>query len=91
MTSDTLYEKTTRQPPPPVSLSPGQQTAGFKVVRVDHVPEVCANAYLLRHLQTGAHVMHLHCNDTEKAQVISFSTPPPDDTSVAHIIEHMVF
>ena len=43
-----------------------------------------------RHLATGLEVFHLACEDPENLFAFAFRTPPPDDSGVAHILEHSV-
>jgi Zn-dependent M16 (insulinase) family peptidase len=71
-------------------FSPGQQTDGFTVTRVETVPEFRCIAYELEHRGSGARILHLHNEDSENLFSITFPTPPPDDTGVPHIIEHSV-
>ena len=73
---------------PPATLAAGQEHAGFRITRVTPVPEIRATAYEARHLATGARFLHLHCDDRENLYAITFRTPPPDSTGVAHILEH---
>lgn len=71
-------------------LQPGDEVSGFKVARVERINEIRATAYEARHAETGARFLHLHCEDPENLYAITFRTPPPDDTGVAHILEHSV-
>lgn len=73
---------------PSATLAAGQEHAGFRITRVTPVPEIRATAYEARHLATGARFLHLHCDDRENLYAITFRTPPPDSTGVAHILEH---
>ncbi len=43
-----------------------------------------------RHLATGLEAFHLACDDPENLFAFAFRTPPPDDSGVAHILEHSV-
>ncbi len=75
---------------PAPTLKPGETLFGFRVERVQSVPEIRAVAYVIRHEATGAQVLHLHCEDPENLYAITFRTPPPDSTGVPHILEHSV-
>ena len=63
---------------------------GFKLERQDTVPEAASEAFVFKHIKSGARLLFLKNNDDNKVFSISFRTPPPDDTGVAHITEHSV-
>ena len=46
--------------------------------------------YVLRHNKSGARVILIENDDTNKTFSIGFRTPPEDSTGVAHITEHSV-
>ena len=71
-------------------LRAGQEISGFVVRAVTPVPELRLTAYELEHVRSGARLIHLHAADAENLFSITFSTPPPDDTGVPHIMEHAV-
>lgn len=71
-------------------LVPGTTCHGFAVERCETVPELDSDAYVLRHTTSGARLLHLACNDENKAFAIGFNTPPADSTGVFHILEHSV-
>ena len=71
-------------------LVPGTTCHGFTVERRETVPELDADAYVLRHTASGARLLHLACDDENKAFAIGFKTPPADSTGVFHILEHSV-
>ncbi|MCR8908054.1 insulinase family protein [Thermophilibacter sp. ET337] len=75
---------------PDPALATGTTHAGFTVTRVEALPEISGQAYLMRHDATGARALWLACADTNRAFAISFKTPPADDTGVFHILEHSV-
>lgn len=68
----------------------GSKVRGFRVIRVEDIPDVRATAYLIEHEATGARVIHLHTDDRENLFSVGFRTPPRDSTGVAHILEHSV-
>ncbi len=63
---------------------------GFEIIQEQYIEEVKSQARLLRHIQTGAELLSLENTDEHKAFGISFRTPPPDATGIAHILEHSV-
>lgn len=71
-------------------LVPGTTCHGFTVERRETVPELDADAYVLRHTASGARLLYLACDDENKAFAIGFKTPPADSTGVFHILEHSV-
>ena len=71
-------------------LVPGASLHGFDLTRSEDVPELDADAYVLRHAASGARLMYLACEDENKSFAIGFKTPPADDTGVFHILEHSV-
>ena len=68
----------------------GTDVHGFTVERSEEVPELDADAYVLRHKTSGARLLYLPCDDENKAFAIGFKTPPANDTGVFHILEHSV-
>ncbi len=81
-------KKSTRCPAP--TLAMGAPLHGFRVLRVEQIPEIRITAYEAEHEKTGAKVLHLHCDDRENLYSIGFRTPPTDSTGVPHILEHSV-
>ena len=75
---------------PAVTLAAGDQLHGFRVLRVEQIPDIRVTAYEIEHEKTGARVLHLHCDDRENLYAIGFRTPPADSTGVPHILEHSV-
>jgi len=73
-----------------VPFQPGEEIRGFRVVAVTPVEQLGAVACQFEHAASGARVLHLFCDDAENAFTINFPTPPPDDTGMPHILEHMV-
>lgn len=71
-------------------LVPGTTCHGFAVERCETVPELDADAYVLRHTASGARLLYLACDDENKAFAIGFKTPPADSAGVFHILEHSV-
>lgn len=71
-------------------LVPNTAVHGFSVLSRKEIDEIDACAYELRHDASSARVLHLACEDENKAFAIAFKTPPADDTGVFHILEHSV-
>lgn len=63
---------------------------GFELVKEQDVPEINSRARLFRHAKTGAELLSVENNDENKVFGITFFTPPPDSTGIAHIMEHSV-
>ncbi|HET6461012.1 MAG TPA: insulinase family protein [Syntrophales bacterium] len=72
------------------TLAAGQMAYGFRVLRVELIPEIRITAYEMEHVQTGAKILHLHCDDRENLYSVGFRTPPENSTGVPHILEHSV-
>ena len=75
---------------PDQGLHEGDEIDGFIVSEVTLLPAQRMVAYQLEHIRSGARLLHLYTDDAENLFSISFSTPPPDDTGVPHILEHSV-
>ncbi len=63
---------------------------GFELIKETHIAEINSNARIYRHIKTGAELLSLENNDENKCFGITFTTPPPDDTGLPHILEHSV-
>jgi len=63
---------------------------GFELKETRWVAELNANVYIYSHIRTGARLMHIDAEDTNKVFTIGFRTPPANHTGVAHILEHSV-
>jgi len=75
---------------PPLTFQAGDTWDGFKILRVEQIPEIRITAYEIIHEKTGARILHLHAFDRENLFAIGFRTPPPNSTGVPHILEHAV-
>ncbi|RWS26152.1 Presequence protease-like protein [Leptotrombidium deliense] len=67
----------------------GDLIHGYRLLRLQDVPELCLTAYHLQHEQTGAQHLHIARDDMNNAFAVSLRTTPTDDTGVAHILEHI--
>ena len=74
----------------PSCLRPGDRIHGYRVLRVEPLPEIHATAYMLDHPESGARHLHLERPDAENTFGVAFRTVPQDSTGVAHILEHTV-
>ncbi len=63
---------------------------GFELLREQRIAELNSTARLFRHAKTGAQFLSMENADENKVFGVSFFTPPPDSTGVAHIMEHSV-
>ena len=63
---------------------------GFELLRETEIPELNSKGKLYRHVQSGAELLCLENDDENKVFGVTFRTPPPDSTGVAHIMEHSV-
>ena len=62
----------------------------YSFVQKEKIDELNGYGYVLEHKKTGARVLLIENDDTNKVFSIAFRTPPADDTGVAHILEHSV-
>ena len=63
---------------------------GFEFLRSEDVKEINSIAHIFRHAMTKTEVIFLSNDDDNKVLMLSFKTPPFDDTGAAHILEHSV-
>ncbi len=63
---------------------------GFEEITTRDIAELRSRGTLFRHSKTGAELLSLEADDSNKVFGITFRTPPPDSTGVAHILEHSV-
>ena len=63
---------------------------GFELIREQDIPEINTRARIFRHVRTGAELISMENDDTNKAFGITFATPPEDSTGLPHILEHSV-
>ncbi|MDH3944500.1 MAG: insulinase family protein, partial [Anaerolineae bacterium] len=66
------------------------QTHGFELLKEQTIDEIKNKVRHFRHVKTGAELLSLENDDENKVFGISFRTPPPDSTGIAHIMEHSV-
>ncbi len=63
---------------------------GFKLLNVKEIKEIDSILYEFKHEGSGASLVYLANDDTNKCFSIGFRTLPEDSTGVCHIIEHSV-
>lgn len=73
-----------------MNLQIGNVYHGFKLLRQEEVKELNSIARIFIHEKSGAQLLDLVNDDSNKVFSIGFKTPPQDDTGVAHILEHSV-
>jgi presequence protease len=62
----------------------------YEVTEHHELADIRGEGYLLRHRKSGARVVLMPNEDSNKVFFIGFRTPPTDSSGVAHIIEHTV-
>jgi len=75
---------------PIADVAPGDEIHGYRVLRVENLPEIHAVFHELHHRATGARHIHVSRPDRENTFGVTFKTVPRDSTGVAHILEHVV-
>ncbi len=63
---------------------------GFELLREQNIPEINTRARIFRHVRTGAELVSMENDDTNKTFGITFATPPTDSAGLPHILEHSV-
>ena len=66
----------------------GDEVNGFKVTKITEFPLVNADIVLFEHVKTGAQVMYIANDDTNRTYEITFKTPAINDTGIPHVFEH---
>lgn len=62
----------------------------FKQIETQELPDIQSVGTIYEHVETGARVLYLANDDSNKAFTIGFKTPSYNDNGIAHIIEHSV-
>ena len=63
---------------------------GFILKENEFVKDINSKIQIFEHEKSGAKLMYIGNDDTNKTFSIGFKTPPTDDTGVMHILEHSV-
>ena len=71
-------------------MSKVETNHGFILQKEEFVQEINAQVRIMEHNKSGARLMHIQNDDSNKTFSISFRTPPNDDTGLPHILEHSV-
>ncbi len=72
------------------SYEVGQSYDGFKLQKKKFVKEVNANCLYFIHEKSGARLLKIDADDSNKLFNIAFKTRPEDDCGTPHIMEHSV-
>ncbi|MFV0362794.1 MAG: insulinase family protein [Suipraeoptans sp.] len=62
----------------------------YELIQEKEIPAIASKGYVLRHKKSGARVLLMENDDTNKVFSIGFRTPAPNSTGIAHIMEHSV-
>jgi Zn-dependent M16 (insulinase) family peptidase len=68
----------------------GENYYGFELNSVKEETKTQSTVMMFTHVKTGAKLMYIKNDDTQRVFDISFRTPATDNTGVNHIIEHSV-
>lgn len=66
----------------------GDEVNGFKVVGINRLDLINADLIVFEHEKTGARVMYIANDDTNRAFDITFRTPAINDSGIPHVFEH---
>lgn len=66
----------------------GEVVHGFEVVEVTEFPLINADVVAFVHQKTGAELLYLANDDTNRVFEITFKTPAESDMGVPHVFEH---
>lgn len=62
----------------------------YTVLQEQYLEDFKINAKLLKHNKSGARVVLMPCDDSNKVFSIAFKTAPIDNAGISHILEHSV-
>ena len=66
----------------------GETVSGFRVSEIREFPMVGAQALLFEHVKTGAGLMYIANEDTNRVFDLTFFTRAVDNTGLPHVFEH---
>ncbi len=72
-------------------LSIDKEYSGFKLIENKTLNEIDSNFKLFKHEKSGAELVFVDNDDTNKIFSIAFKTPAENDMGIPHIVEHSVF
>ncbi len=67
-----------------------QWNRNYRLINQKTVAEIHSEVFIFEHIKTGAKLMYVKNDDSNKVFSISFKTPPEDHTGCPHILEHSV-
>ena len=67
-----------------------EKVAAYRVLKTFPLPSLEAEVFELEHKKSGAKLVFVKNSDPSRTFMVSFRTPPYDDTGLAHIFEHAV-
>lgn len=68
--------------------SVGDALCGFRVKEIAHNGQYDLDLVLMEHERTGAQLIYIPCEDTERSFTVSFRTPAENDKGIPHVYEH---
>ena len=66
----------------------GDEICGFKVTQIVHNAQYDLDFVHMEHEKTGALLVYIPCEDTERSFTVSFRTPAESDKGIPHVYEH---
>ncbi|MGN0996938.1 MAG: insulinase family protein [Candidatus Ventricola sp.] len=70
------------------TLASGDELCGFTVTQVVHNEQYDLDFVHMQHQKTGALLVYIPCEDTERSFTVSFRTPAENDKGIPHVYEH---
>ena len=67
-----------------------EELTQYEVLETKDLQDIKTKGYLLKHKKSGARIVLMDNDDTNKVFYIAFRTPPTDSTGLPHILEHSV-
>lgn len=68
----------------------GDEVYGFQAVEIRDFPLIGAQLILFEHQKTGAKLLYVANEDTNRAFQLTFPTRPIDNTGLPHVFEHAI-
>ena len=66
----------------------GDELCGFRVTQIVHNNQYDVDCVHMEHEKTGAQLIYIPCEDTERSFTVSFRTPAENDKGIPHVYEH---
>ena len=67
----------------------GEELYGFRVTDITPFPQKNAQIVSMDHVKSGAELMYIACDDTDKAFNVFFRTVAESDQGIPHVFEHV--